>query len=725
MTDVVVTAGSDVEVTGAGSPDSSVSPGDGLAVTADAGSDVVVTADAGAVVVEDGSAQIVVASEDASVVVGGDGGGGGGGGGGSGISDYIVSIKSGPHIGEWFLSNVRWDGSHFQRLDTSRTSFALNLKAEDNLPYESRTTGMVFWRALGGAGAPQQVDDSYGSPWGWQNVFIQTEYRDFVLGGFGIEVDGSGTFPYGRFVHTTYLGDQYTGVLTNIFVDFSGVDMPSAPSWFVGRKNDQYIVARAAPGAGVALTTLLSIDAAGNLNIAGSLLASAPSVAGTMSAPGINSLSTGKFWPAVTNEPGGNSTFYSSFTVNGCGNPQQSSSFFPQFITWGNVNSGTTGSPSYGYNTAAIRFRYYGAHLNFVLLGQPSSDFLVKINGAYLGATPVPVSNDGFTYFYNLVFPATDWWDVEFIVPGGLYWGGVWTRASDTIMPIVRKNRRIALVGDNYAYGSGATSLAATGYVRRLFDKLDWDNYIVDGASGTGILSDFAGAALKYRDRFAHDVYPFAPNIVIIQASLNDRATSQSPSALATEIAAIVSALNANLSSPTIFFTSEPTSFGVTATPTLAWTQNAAMKAAAISAGAHWIDLMERPLPAGYTPLTHTLAASISVGATSFAVNGAAPVVNGVYAFADGTRLLVRSVTGSSAPWTITTESTGVQTAQASGATLTQVGDCPWTGTGYQGHAANDGSCDTLVWTDQVQASQAGHAMIGDMIAEGVKAVLG
>ncbi len=158
----------------------------------------------------------------------------------------------------WITANAYYDGTDWQRIDTSRFSFGIQVQGYNNIPGES-IQGINFWRAVPGS---NPIGD-FGEYGGWEAVQLWTAYKDAVLGGYGLEIDGHGTFPYGRFVHLTYNSEEWTGIITNLFADMSGRDDSNEPSWFIGRKGDEFVIMRMPSGSG-SLVKKLRIDANGN-----------------------------------------------------------------------------------------------------------------------------------------------------------------------------------------------------------------------------------------------------------------------------------------------------------------------------------------------------------------------------------------------------------------------------------------------------------------------------
>lgn len=168
----------------------------------------------------------------------------------------------------WILANARYDAGNcrFYRIDTDRFAFALHLQGTNNIPGETMQ-GVNLWRCVPG----QNPIGDFGTYGGWEACQIWTAYKDAVLGGYGLEIDGHGTFPYARFVHLTHDGREWSGILTNLFADMSGRDDSSEPSWFIGRRDDEFVILRMPAGTGQGFGVLLRIDPNGNVEVAGTL----------------------------------------------------------------------------------------------------------------------------------------------------------------------------------------------------------------------------------------------------------------------------------------------------------------------------------------------------------------------------------------------------------------------------------------------------------------------
>ncbi len=100
-----------------------------------------------------------------------------------------------------------------------------------------------------------------------------TQFRSVVVGGNGIEIDGlSLKPPYGRIVSVSDGTVRRFGISENIYADWSGADVASAPRWFAGFNldRDRYEVSRAMT---TAVAPLMTVDAEGRVSAAAASVA--------------------------------------------------------------------------------------------------------------------------------------------------------------------------------------------------------------------------------------------------------------------------------------------------------------------------------------------------------------------------------------------------------------------------------------------------------------------
>jgi hypothetical protein len=175
----------------------------------------------------------------------------------------------------WLTSNANHDGGTWTPINPARPAFGLQLSGNNDLPFDQGTAGATFWVRNAKCGARFT---GFGEECGWQLGLAVTQFRSIVVGGHGIEIDGLGANPpYGRVINSSDGQSRLVGLLTNEFVDFSGVDANSAPSWFAGfdLDRDAFALRRMAPG-GKRFDDLLTVDREGDARLAGSLAVDRP-----------------------------------------------------------------------------------------------------------------------------------------------------------------------------------------------------------------------------------------------------------------------------------------------------------------------------------------------------------------------------------------------------------------------------------------------------------------
>lgn len=179
-------------------------------------------------------------------------------------------------INATFDDRVEDETTAFSRLDTDQIAWWLDFRYNNPIPGEEafgNVRGVCLWRARSDASQPL---DGFANVNGWELRLCITENGNIVLQQ-GIELDGNGFLPFGRHTHYTDSVSaptvELTGLLKNLFLDFSGVDVSGDPSWFAGFDglNDRFIVRRwvaGSIGAGTG-TDLLQVDSDGSAQFVG------------------------------------------------------------------------------------------------------------------------------------------------------------------------------------------------------------------------------------------------------------------------------------------------------------------------------------------------------------------------------------------------------------------------------------------------------------------------
>jgi hypothetical protein len=143
--------------------------------------------------------------------------------------------------GDQYVSiNATWDGTYWNRIDVANPAWLWQYNVANNMLGETYK-GATFWVAAPGAN-PVGAFTTIG---GWLMLFSTSQYKDFTIGGNGIEIDGNGVLPYGRLRHALISSEKHTGILTNVYLDGSGRDDKASPSWEVAIVDDSVVISRA------------------------------------------------------------------------------------------------------------------------------------------------------------------------------------------------------------------------------------------------------------------------------------------------------------------------------------------------------------------------------------------------------------------------------------------------------------------------------------------------
>lgn len=422
-------------------------------------------------------------------------------------------------------------------------------------------------------------------------------------------------------------------------------------------------------------------------------------------------------WPSVTNTTAGNVLAASSFTVCRAGSPAAylGGSSYPNYLYVGykNVNYGAGRQD----NLYQQSFHHDGRYLEIAFKGT-AGDVLLKVDDEYVSLTPQTIANDGNVYYWYFDFGARKVRRIDFIAGTSFSFGGVFTEANDTITPAPVRGPRVIVVGDSFTEGTGSNS-GVNGYVMAFADAMGWDDVWPSGVGSTGYVAATA-PKVNYRSRLTADVTAYAPDIVLFTGGYNDY--SSTPAQITTEAGLLFGQARSELPDALLVCVSPYWNAGAAPIEAQTWAKRDALKAAIVAVGGLFVDLLEQPLPTGTTPSTSTLASAVAAGATSLSLVD--PVaVGATYKWSDGTRFRAKAISGAG-PYTVTTDGP-LAAAHGSGSSLTQVGDCFWTGTGKVGATTGYGNCDLYVGSDGIHPIAAGHLALGAALAAGFLRALG
>lgn len=148
----------------------------------------------------------------------------------------------------WILSNAYWDATaeEFYRIDKTKAAYGLQIQGQGFIPGEPDlgyyVSGLTHWVAqpesytlIRGGGSSSGA--RFAALGGWELGTTLTQERQFTVGGGGIEIDGYGTFPYGRIVNNTtgtVLARRLVGMTRNAYTALDGYDDATKESWYWG-----------------------------------------------------------------------------------------------------------------------------------------------------------------------------------------------------------------------------------------------------------------------------------------------------------------------------------------------------------------------------------------------------------------------------------------------------------------------------------------------------------
>ncbi len=216
-----------------------------------------------------------------------------------------------------------------------------------------------------------------------------------------------------------------------------------------------------------------------------------------------------------------------------------------------------------------------------------ASRMRVVVDGRFASDTAFEHPADGGLYLTKLSFSGKATRHIRLLgyTP---YFGGVRIGAGDTIARHVQATRlRTMFLGDSITEGTAGQDARAS-YAARAAELLGWADNWLSGVGSTGYLAKPA-PKLNFRQRYAGDVLPYAPNVLVIAGGIND--TASSDSAIGTEAGLLFDRIQADLPNTLVFVT------GPWASPTRVRAGiNAALKAAVGSrTNFYWVPNYDEP----------------------------------------------------------------------------------------------------------------------------------
>ncbi len=167
----------------------------------------------------------------------------------------------------WIIVNASFTPSscRFTRINANKAAWGLEMQGAGLFPGEI-DSGWVVWRATGSVYGVRDISPIFGSVGGWELGMDITSNRDMVVGGGALEMDGFGSFPYGRLLHSTLSGRAVTGIGRNIYDSMNAHDSNSYPDMFMGWSSDTYKVQYGTAQVTPNLIDLVTISSNGYVN---------------------------------------------------------------------------------------------------------------------------------------------------------------------------------------------------------------------------------------------------------------------------------------------------------------------------------------------------------------------------------------------------------------------------------------------------------------------------
>jgi lysophospholipase L1-like esterase len=171
-----------------------------------------------------------------------------------------------------------------------------------------------------------------------------------------------------------------------------------------------------------------------------------------------------------------------------------------------------------------VEFDFDGSDFELIARCSATAKWRLWVDGQPHAASPVNYTiTDNTAQFMKVSLGSRAYRKLVFEGEGNWYFGGIQYLPTDTVAPpSSKRGPRLALVGDSYAVGSQGGNQRGLSYVPKMARLLGCRDFTMStAAGGTGLIAP--GSYVKYQDRLG-DVTRIAPDIIIIQGTLNDGA---------------------------------------------------------------------------------------------------------------------------------------------------------------------------------------------------------
>lgn len=358
-----------------------------------------------------------------------------------------------------------------------------------------------------------------------------------------------------------------------------------------------------------------------------------------------------------------------------------------------------------------------------------ATGMLIRVDGEYVTLTPATTSaTDLWT---KLAFGSSKMRRFD-VIGHNLSFVGVAVAAGDTVLPAPKRGPRVICFGDSI------TQPGAENWPQWLSDFMGWDDIWAHGVGGTGWDRDASGVSKRFADRMLTDVVAHSPDIVLILGSVND--AGQTPSVVRQNAYTGVSRILERLPDALVIGGYNGIG-GVEEMTANALDVMDETRSGILAAGGVWLNPMEMPVSFPTVVPNAVLSTSHAAGrvganpnaapydvansSTGISVVGTAGIaghlpVGATLEIGSGAtreRVVVNGRTQiNGTTYSYSFQGT-LRYTNAAGAPVKVVGPAYLTGTGYVGATTGWGNADTLVSSDNVHPSVAGHRVLAGIQA--------
>lgn len=260
--------------------------------------------------------------------------------------------------------------------------------------------------------------------------------------------------------------------------------------------------------------------------------------------------------------------------------------------------SSNTGVKASGCESTQVSFDFDGQRFDFKLRASTGLKWRIWVDGLASSASLVPIPSETNATAIILVDlgsaspgkPRQITVELESVASPMLFYG-VNVAPTDTLVYPRKPGPRVMVVGDSYGHGIGA-SYYAEGYARSLGRIMGWLDvwHSVTSCPSAGLVKSAGTTNGPYITRINYDVIPYNPDVVIIQASINDY-ESAGQNLIGPALTAYVTALKAAL--PNVIVVATSTLYPAIS-PAAYVTVRDEVKAAAVALGIPFLDVLAR-----------------------------------------------------------------------------------------------------------------------------------